>query len=236
LKKSKNALIISFKIALRVFVSAGIVLTLCLFSFCKLEAQSKDGLRYDIEIWTALGVKKELLKNFSVQLDYAHRFQDTLKAVKTRFFNVGVEYKLSDEIEIGLTYRLFLKDENGFAAKRWMPQISFEPQIGRWRFRCRSRLDIENNEEGNWQKAWRNQFRFKYKPKSFFITPSLSYELFYGVGIVQAGSYKNRLMFSLEMELTKRQEIELEIGAQQEWNVRKPQFDEIFSISYQFDF
>lgn len=198
--------------------------------------QSKEGLRYDIELWTEVGIKKKLNDNLSFQVDYAHRFQDTFQTVKNRFFNLNAEYDINKEIEIGLAYRIFLKDENGFAGRRWMPQVNIEPNTGKLRFRGRSRMDIENNEEGNWIKTWRNQIRIKYNPESFFITPSFTYELFHHLGKIQFGSYKNRAMISFEIDLNKMHELEFSVGAQQEWNVRKPQFDEIFSLSYQFDF
>lgn len=201
----------------------------------QLQAQSKDGLRHDIEGWSQVSIKTNIAKDWSLHIDYAHRFRDTLKTVKSRFFDIGAECDLMKEIEIGLHYRMFLKDENGFAGKRWMPQISFEPRFGNFRIRWRNRLDIENYEPAKWEKIWRNQIRFKFDSKSSILKPSITYELFHNVSKNMMGAFKNRLMFSLDLELAKKHTIEIQAGAQQEWSVRKPQFDKIFAISYQID-
>lgn len=213
---------------------------LCLLFFFNLgrieiKAQSEKGLRYDLELWSSAGLKMKIAKNLTGKIDYAHRFDDTIQTVKSRFFNLAIDYDLLEGVEASVQYRFFLKDADGFSRQRWMPQISFEPKSGRFKYRWRSRVDFDLVESGIWESTWRNQIRIKYEPPKFFIEPSVSYELFHFTGPEISGSYKNRLMCSFDFKIGKHHRLEIEAGAQQEWSVRKPQFDKIFSFSYQVD-
>ena len=70
------------------------VIFFLILTWSSMYSQSKDELRYDIELWSEISVSKKISKKLDFDLGFNFRYQDSIRQFKSKFYQSSVKYDL----------------------------------------------------------------------------------------------------------------------------------------------
>lgn len=216
---------------LLVQLNLAIILGCFIGAYYPMYSQSSEGLRYDTELWSEISLSKEISKRLDADLSFNFRHQDTFHQLKSKFYQAGIKYDIFNFMTAGIKFRYYLTGPKPVSAVRWAPEITLKHKIGPIQGRLRNRFQSQLEDEAI-ENTWRCMVKFRYKKSKAWLIPGISYETFYHLNPGVNNFVKNRALLELNVKLDKIHSIAIDIGAQQEMNVKKPQFDNIIALSY----
>ncbi len=164
-----------------------------LLSALSIAAYNQDSsLVRDLETWTKIGFeKKSENKKFCFSLSQAFRFDDNSTSLDQFFTELGVGYKIWDDLKFDVGYRL-IRDgsvSKGFDKEhRFQTDLSYKHKLNRLRLGYRLRYTNRNLRgltvaEGDYnQHKYRLRMKAEYNIKGWKLDPYFSAELFYAKG------------------------------------------------------
>jgi hypothetical protein len=192
--------------------------SLCPLGACLLLALNVQAQDPGLGLWTGVSVEKKFTKNFAVQLNGQTRFTEDISLLGSYLGEVGLQYKLGKNWEVGGFYRYIgrrkwnreLQDWYYRPYHRFYGEISYETKF--WKavklqYRLRYQHQFRDDAEGvvvtgNYL---RNKLELGYANRSRF-TPYVSADVFYRVGeTVDQVRYRG----GVNVRLTKTQSVDL---------------------------
>jgi hypothetical protein len=107
--------------------------------------------RDDFGAWMTLSLNKDLSKKFTLGLDQEFRLKENLTTINLFYTNVGVSYKVTKFLKVGLVYRMINKQKNDGSygmRSRIYSDLTFKVKPGKWTFSNRTRYQIEWRQAG----------------------------------------------------------------------------------------
>lgn len=166
----------------------------------------------DFQIWTELGLKKEIIDDVSLLLNQEFRFNENATTFDKWHSTLGVSYDINKYIRLRAMYRYTQnKDlEKGFeVAHRTLGDFILRKRVERFRlsYRLRYQMDYEKDFTGEAlymeSQALRNRFKVAYNIRKNPLTPFVSYEFLYRLNNPYGNSIeRNRFTFGLDYNVT----------------------------------
>ena len=187
--------------------SKGLIILLLLFLAFASYSQEKD-----FQMWTELGIKKEINKDFSLSLNQEFRFNENASTFDKWHSTFGLEYDITKYVRMRVMYRYSQnKDlEKGFeVAHRYLSDVILRKKVKRFNlsYRLRYQMDYEKDFTGEAlymdSQALRSRFMFKYNIRKNPLTPYTSYEFLYRLNNPYGNSIeRNRITIGIDYNLT----------------------------------
>lgn len=159
-----------------------LVLTAILFLQYGALAQYKD-----FETWLDLGLNKKMSDKLSIGFEESIRLNQNSGSLNNLNSTLGIDYEITDFLEIGLAFRLTLKNRpNGYYFKhRGSIDLSFKKEINQYKITYRNRTQLEkdyyiNNQEDLYpQMVNRNRLKLSYNIRGKRTDPYIAIESFH---------------------------------------------------------
>jgi long-subunit fatty acid transport protein len=199
----------------------------------------------DAGMWNTLSVEKEFSEKFSLAIDEEFRLKENFSMLNLFYTNVGINYKITERIKVGLTYRLIEKwkyEGQYFSFRhRLMFDLGYKYKFNRWAISYRSRVqselrDIYTSEYGKvpeWY--WRHKIEVKYKRGDY--SPYVGSEWRYQITDPRnyesdAGWYRARFFAGFDYDINKRNTIGIYYLIQREFGLVERQHLYILGVQY----
>lgn len=172
------------KLMKRKILNISLVLLIIITSTITLYAQDTK-VTDDLELWTTIGIKKKISKNWKLSLDQSFRFTEDISRFDIYFTDLGFNYKINKHFKLGANYRFYQNknNDNNFKTQhRFSADATYKQKIKRFSLAYRIRLQNKDEEFFNTSSSniynLRNKFSVDYNIKKFKFDPFLSVELY----------------------------------------------------------
>ena len=220
------------------------VLILFIAVFSTVYASAQSGTYYtirDFETWSSINLKYKPTKNLKVNLSQQLRLKDNSTSVNAYFTQFGIDYKLSDFVNIAVASRLVNENddqgkiqgkENHF---RWQTDLKLNHAINRFllklRLRYQSKDELQKTSD-EIKKTTRFKLSSTYNFKDWKWDPTFSAEAFNGI-TNNDGLYKMRYTLSTNYKLNMGS-LGLFIRTENELQGEHPKRTNILGVKYNF--
>lgn len=214
-----------------------------LFLFCFVCSGAFSQTK-DAGLWLGVKLDKEIVNDFSAQLEMESRLHENLTAVESAFFDLTLEYKISKFMDVGFDYRFGNKHDIGdryYLRQRFAGNLHLDYGWDKIKFKYRMRYqnhfkELIRDEYGiELTRKLRHRFSMNYNlPDKYEI--DVDYELFtrhVGDGTFPFSDWRVKLGGS--KGISKNNRIELTYILQSQMNTDNPLMEYIFLITYRYD-
>lgn len=107
--------------------------------------------RDDFGAWMTLSLNKDLPNKFGLSIDQEFRLKENLSTINLFYTNVGLNYKVTKFLKVGLVYRMINKQKNDGSygmRSRIYSDVTFKIKPGKWTLSNRTRYQIEWRQAG----------------------------------------------------------------------------------------
>jgi hypothetical protein len=199
----------------------------------------------DFQFWPGIQVGYNLPGRFSMSLAEEVRFKENSSQVKKELTDVGIAYKITKSLRLGINYRRELNyknpDQSAWRNGLYM-DIMFRQKIQRFQFDYRCRFQsprLETLTELSSLNQWlinRHKASLQYNIKGIPLNPFIEGEIFIPISKTEELMISEyRLWAGLAYSINKRNVISLKYGIQQEVNVADPLRAYVLSLGYSFN-
>jgi hypothetical protein len=213
-----------------------ILLVFFFFSFTS-SPQSRDPDEF--MVWTEVGVKGKIVKNFVWNADINTRF---VPGVQAFFPQIGLSYKIAPWLKPSVEYR-FIIDENKYSNYKSSSRLNFNLRFkqdvkrfyGSLRVRYQSSFSSVNSGEydGDFDQAFRFKPAIEYKIRKSRFIPGVSLEWFLNPAYGPSrGLTKFRLMGGTKIELLGPHEASIKYQLDKKMGNYKSGMRHVLSVGY----
>ena len=222
-----------------------LVLVLSYFFFVS-EKNADAQINYpDAGSWNTFNIEYKLNSKINALFTEELRFKENFSRLNLLYTNLGLEYKVNDNIKAAFIYRFIEKyqDDNSFSFRhRLMFDLTLKKKIGNISLSYRHRLqaeerDIYSSKDG-YVPEWysRNKITLKYDTDKRY-TPYFAIELRYQIRDPRDWEsdktwHRSRYCLGLDYKVNKKSTLGLYYLIQQEFNVVTPQDLYIVGLEY----
>ncbi len=202
---------------------------------CSSFAQVKDA-----GLWTSFSIEKKISQAASLAINEEFRFNENVSEVGTFFTDIGVTYKLNNDLRVSGSYRFINKkrlDDSFSKRHRYYFDLSYKRKINKTTSAIRVRFqsqyaDVFSSDDGavpEWYLRPKISLRCNMKGK---CTPYVSSELFYHFAVQEFDNV--RYTFGMERKLSGKLDLDLFFLHQRAFNVENPAYDYIWGIGLNY--
>jgi hypothetical protein len=222
------------------------VIAVSLLVFCSVFTASSQ--TQDFGMWNTVSVNKELTDKITLGIDQEIRFRDNISTLNLVYTNVGLTYKVNNNIKISAVYRFIDKHKDDFSwgvRHRIYFDAGFKIKPGKFNMSYRARYQMEwrgagyEQIHGNVPEIYlRNLFKIGYKLNDTW-EPYVGSEIRFQIRNPRIpyhdGFDRTRFMGGLNYEVNKHHTFGIYFLYQKEWNVIDPETLNILGIEYTFN-
>jgi hypothetical protein len=201
----------------------------------------------DLENWSSIGLKYELNKKWSFELEEQIRLDENISEISEYFTQFDASYDLLKNFKLGGGLRYIRENDNegniqGYENHFWFNiDATYKQKLNDFTLKYRLRYQNKNElgvsaSEGDFAKQ---KLRFKtgvaYNIKKWKLDPEFSAELFHDFGKEETSEFsKYRLTFGTEYDIKKLGTIGLFYRIEKELNTSIPETTNIIGLSYTY--
>ncbi len=211
-----------------------------LFVALPLMAQNED-----FETWTNFSLSGELFKDIDFSVEPELRFFDNASRLSCWQSDFSLSKALSKRLDVGLFYRYRVNYEVENYNQRMhrlgaFLKLNYKTGKFIWSYKAqlqRQHTNWKTSEDGAIaEMAHRHKLMVKYKRKKNFVNPSVGVEYNFALSPAEeVGTWKRRLYFSIDKQLTKKVSIDLSYRRQEEYGVAEPETLNILFIGMGYE-
>jgi len=233
-----------FRIKIRYLIMMRMTIRKSFFLFLLLSlfgaSYSQDD---DFGIWYGVSTELKLIRKLEIDLSGSVRTYKNASKIDEAFLEGGLTYKLINYIAVGAAYRFgeYFEDDDSYHPRhKWFLDVLGKLPVGdvsisaRFRFQQRFKTYFEDEEDKIPVSHGRYRLKAIYNIPSFPVNPYIAAEIFCPMFTKTTRTIdKNRFMFGLEYNITKKHSIEVGYMFQRDF---LPHISDINVISLGFNF
>jgi len=206
-------------------------------SLNRAKAQQKD-----FQCWPSAQLNLEVIKNLKVQVEEEVRFRENCTQISRQLNNIGLSYRINKYVKAALTYRIEAdwKNPDEYVWRNGIyGDLALRYEAGRftlgYRLRVQSNKVEFNEKQDRWFNGVRNRHKvsLEYDIKGISLVPTIEGELFANLAGSKGSSLTSyRAWLGMSYNLSKKHEISLKYGIDQELNTVDPIRAYVIAIGY----
>lgn len=197
----------------------------------------------DFQAWYSLDAGFKIGKKWSFGLSDEIRTSCNAQVFSKNLFDLGGEYKLTENIDLGLFVRVSTEYptlESRTHQKTFYTTFQYSRKFDRLNISGRFRIGTDEDFDMPVQTEWEHREKLKaaYNIKKFPLNPELSAELFFPAGNDFLGLTKTRILagFSWRPKSDKNHKFTVQYGWQHKYNSDVPKNDFLLCLGYGYTF
>ena len=192
------------------------------------------GQQKDFESWNSINLRKDIFKDFRVELEGGYRIDENLTRTKAILGEVGLTYQFKKWLRFKLNYRLSTKIE--FLEHRLKGDIILRAYIKRFRIDLRTRLQREWIRNRDPKDFLRERLKLSYNIRKFPLDPFISGEAWYRFSNVENQFEELRANIGLIWNIGYKCELDFLYRIMNEVNVTFPDRTYVLGLEFTYSF
>ena len=198
-------------------------------------SQKKTKVINDFESWSSIGLTYKPIKKLTLGVEQNLRLKENSSTIEKYFTQLGADYKLFKNFEIGLGYRFvrtqdenYLPESNYQNSDRFNLDASYNNSVKRFSYGIRSRYQLKKDDISSTE-TLRFKSEIGYNFKKWKLDPEFSGEIFYRTD----DSFNNyRFTLSTNIDIDKQSSVKLFVLYENELNEQFPKSTYVAGFSF----
>lgn len=187
----------------------------------------------DVQLWTSLEVKREVIKDLSVSLKQAYRMEENISQTSSWFTQLTATYKQSKYLRFSSAYRYRSNQEGN--RSRVHGDVVLRYKKKRYTTTLRSRFQRRFESDLNHQDYFRERLKIEYNVRKKPINPYIATEWFYRFTYTGNQWETARWDVGVEWKARKRTYLSAYYRNEREFNVVRPELAHILGLRIKYN-